>query len=541
MPMTKNRRSTSDTFPAWVFDNSPIDDPLGYGERAVRFLGALKHPKSTAPGHAFQLDQRQERIVRRIYGPRHPDGSRIVKTVFLMLPRGNRKTSLSAALALLHTIGPEKAPGGEVISAASDQKQARIGFDEAANIIRADKRVAKAVRIVDHRNRITYPAHGTFYEAISSDAGTQHGRTPAFVLADELHAWKKRDLWDVLRSGLPKTKGALVVVATTAGRGQENVAFELYDYARKVARGDVVDPAFLPILFEADRNCNWQDEAVWERVNPGLAYGYPDLDGLRQLAREAENRPGDREAFRQLHLNIWLDHSTDPFVDMAVYDRGSTPIDMQALAGRPCWLAVDMSTTTDLTAVLAAFRDDDGGYVVLPQFFCPADNLRAKADKDGVPYPLWAEEDFIRPTPGNVIDYRAVEAHIRDLCERFDVREIAFDPAYASPVMSPLADDGFPVMTMRQGWITQAPALNELERAIVAGKFQHGGHPVLRWCFANVAIHTDSAGNRTMHKGKSTGRIDGAVASWMAVARAAAGESNVSQYNAPDSPGLFIF
>ncbi len=479
--------------------------------------------------------------MRQIYGPRHSDGSRIVKTVFLLLPRGNRKTSLAAALALLHTIGPEKVPGGEVISAASDQKQARIGFDEAANIIRADKRVAKAVRIVDHRNRITYPAHGTFYEAISSDAGTQHGRSPAFVLADELHAWKKRDLWDVLESGLPKVKGSLVVIATTAGRGQDNIAFEKYSRALKIASGKIEDPTFLPILFEAPRDCDWRDEDIWRRVNPGLDLGYLDLESLRQRAREAETSPGTREAFRQLHLNIWLDHSTDPFVDMVVYDRGSTAIDMKKLAGRPCWLAVDMSATTDLTAVLAAFHDDDDGYIVLPQFFCPKDNLRGKADKDGVPYPLWADEGFICPTPGNVIDYRAVEAHIRDLCDRFDVREIAFDPAYASPVMSPLGDDGFPVMTMRQGWITQAPALNELERAIVAGKFQHGGHPVLRWNFANVAIHTDSAGNRTMHKGKSTGRIDGAVASWMAVARAAAGESNVSSYNDPASTGLFIF
>ena len=209
------------TFPAWIYDGSPIDDPFGDGERAVRFLRILKHPKSRTKGRAFQLDGWQERIVRRIYGPRHDDGTRIVKTVFLLLPRGNRKTSLAAALALLHTIGPEKLPGGEVISAASDQKQARIGFDEAANIIRCDKRL-KAIKVVDHRNRISYPAFGTFYEAISSDAGTQHGRTPVFILADKLHAWKKRDLWDVLRSGLPKTKGALVVIATTAGRRAGN-------------------------------------------------------------------------------------------------------------------------------------------------------------------------------------------------------------------------------------------------------------------------------------------------------------------------------
>lgn len=184
--------------PAWIFDDSPIDDPamftlpsgevVGGGERAVRFLRTLRHPKSSLPRHAFQLDPWQERIVRRIYGPRHPDGSRIVRSVLLLLPRGARKTSLAAALALLHTIGPERIPGGEVISAAADRKQARLAYTEALGIIRSDKRIDKVVSTQDYRNRLTYTKHGSFYEAISAEAGVQHGRTPAFVLADELHA-----------------------------------------------------------------------------------------------------------------------------------------------------------------------------------------------------------------------------------------------------------------------------------------------------------------------------------------------------------------
>ena len=188
---------------------------------------------------------------------------------------------------------------------------------------------------------------------------------------------------------------------------------------------------------------------------------------------------------------------------MAVYDEGAGEVDLDELEGQPCWLACDMSSTTDLTAVVACFRDDDDGYIVAPWFFVPADNLQRRADADGVPYPRWAKEGHITATPGNAIDYRAVEACIRDLCARFDVREIAFDKAYAQAVMGPLLDDGFPVVTMMQGWVTQSPALNELERAIVSRKLRHGGHPVLKWCFENVAIHTDSAGNRTMHKGKS--------------------------------------
>lgn len=522
------------TTPAWIFDASAIPDPLGYGERAVDFLRRLKHPKSRLPGRAFDLPDWQERIVRRIYGPCDPDGRRIVRNVITLLPRGNRKTSLGAALALLHTIGPERVNGGQTIFAASDRKQARIGFEEAVGIIRAHRQVERAVRVLDYRNRIEHPKSGSVMEALSSDAGTQHGRTPTFALADKLHAWKKRDLWDVIRTGLVKVPGSLLCVITTAGRGQENIAWDVIDYARKVARGETDDPATLPILFETPRDADWRDERLWHAVNPGLAHGFPDLAGLRQLAREAENRPADREAFRQLHLNVWLDHSADPFVDMSIYDAGAAPIDHAALEGQPCWLGVDLSSNSDLTVIVAAWRDAAGGHIVRPWFFCPADNLRARADRDGVPYPLWAEQGFITPTPGNVVDFRAVEDTIRDLCRRFDVREIAFDPHLARNTLNNLLEDGYPAVEMRQGWITMAPAIKELERAIIGRAFRHGGHPVLRWNFETIAVETDKAGNKAFHKGKSRDRIDGAVAAAMAVSRAAAGASHRSIYENPN-------
>ena len=516
---------TDKGFPAWIYDDSDIPDPMGYGQRAVDFLRILKHPKSRARNHAFQLPKWQERIVRAIYGPAHPDGRRIVRNVVIMLPRGNRTTSLAAALGLLHLFGPERVNGGRILMAAADQKQAKIAFEEATAICRADKRIANALTFRDYQNRLLHPKSGSIIEAISSDAGTKHGSTPSVVICDEIHAWgvHGQELWDVLKTGLAKTPGTLNIVITTAGRGQENVAWNVIDYARRVARGDIDDPATLPILLETPRDADWKDEAVWRRVNPGLADGFPDIEGLRQLAREAENRPADREAFKQLHLNQWLDHSADPFVDMSVYDQGAAPIDLEALKGEPCWLAVDLSSNADLTVIVAAWRDGDG-YIVHPWFFCPEENLRRKADSDGVPYPLWAEQGFIEPTPGNVVDFRRVEDRIRELCAEFEVREIAFDPHMARNIQNNLLDDGYPAVDMRQGWVTMAPAIAELERAIIAGKFQHGGHPVLRWNFDNVAVETDKALNRSFHKGKSRDRIDGAVASAMAVARASQGE-----------------
>jgi phage terminase large subunit-like protein len=520
--------------PSWLFDGSDIPDPFGRAARALRFLDILKHPKSRAADKALKFDPWQSRIIQKIYGPCHDDGRRLCSVVYLQVGRGNRKTSLGGALALLHTFGPERIPTGQILSAAADRKQARIAFEEAVSIIGCTPQLAAAARIQDFKNRLVHPKSGATYEAISCDAATNYGRTPDFALVDELWAHKKIDLWHSIRTGLVKVAGSLLVIPTTAGRGSHTPDFPIYEYAKKVAAGEIDDPSFLPIIFEAPRDCDWQDEEVWNAVNPGLQYGYPDLNGLRQLAREAKERPADREAFQQFHLGIRQEHSVSPFVDLEVYDEGNSAIDLHEFEGRQCWLAVDLSSNSDLTVIIACWRDDDEGYVVWPWFFCPKDNLQARADRDGVAYPTWADDGFITPTPGNVVDFRAVEACIRDLCERFDVQEIAFDPHLARNTMNALLEDGLPAVEMRQGWISMAPAVKELERAIIGRKFRHGGHPVLRWNFENIAVETDKAGNKSFHKGKSRDRIDGAVASAMAVSRAASGDSSNSVYSNVD-------
>jgi phage terminase large subunit-like protein len=528
--------------PAWLTDGSLIPDPKGHGERAVEFLQFLKHPKSREADRALIWDPWQLRIVRKVYGPCHDDGRRLCRVVFLQVGRGNRKTSLGAALALLHTFGPERVPSGQVISAAADRKQARIAFEEAAGIISTMPQLAGAAQIQDFKNRIVHPKSRAVYEAIAAEAATQFGRTPVMALCDELWAHKKIDLWHAIRTGLTKVAGSLLIVTTTAGRGSHTPDFPIYEYAKKCAADPSFDPSFLPIIFEASRDCDWQDEAIWAATNPGLQHGYPDLDSLRQLAREARERPADRDAFQQFHLGIRQEHSVSPFVDLEVYDEGAAAVDLHELEGQPCWLAVDLSSNSDLTVIVACWRDGEDGYFVWPWFFCPKDNLQSRADRDGVAYPAWAEDGFITPTPGNVVDFRAVEACIRDLCNRFDVQEIAFDPHLARNTMNALLEDGFPAVEMRQGWISMAPAVKELERAIIGRKFRHGGHPVLRWNFENIAVETDKAGNKSFHKGKSRDRIDGAVASAMAVARAASGDNSGSVYsNVEERPTGLLF
>lgn len=524
---------TTTTYPHWAFDRTPIADPLGHGKRAVKFFDALRHPKSERPDRRLDIAPFWRRIIQRIYGPRDAQGRRLVRSVFIMIPRGARKTTtISGGLGLYHSVGHEKVPLGQVLLAAGSEEQAERAFDETVAIVNATPALRKAVKV--RGDYLEHPAHGSTLRVLTAEGDLSHGTTPACVLLDELHVFKNRKLWRALKTGLPKSPGTLFLCMTTAGRGQTGLAWEEYQYARRVALGEIKNPSYLPIIFEPPADAQWDDEDVWKSVNPGLSLGFPDIEEMRQAATQARDKPAERDDFCQYNLNFWLDQSVSPFVEMSVYDEGAAPIDLERLKGEPCWVAVDLSSNTDLTAVVVAWRDGDDGYIVTPWFFCPADNLTKRGERDGVPYPLWARQGHITPTPGNVVDYRYVEDRIRDLCGEFDVQEIAFDPHLAQQVMNNLRDEGFPVAEMRAGWVTMAPAIKNLERAIIGRKLRHGGHPVLRWNFENVAVQIDKVGNKSFHKGKSRDRIDGAVATAMAVARAGAGDRSTSAYETCD-------
>jgi phage terminase large subunit-like protein len=367
------------------------------------------------------------------------------------------------------------------------------------------------------------------YIAVAADGNALHGKTPNVVIKDELHAWagnKGLVQYEALDSALVKVPGTLDIVWTTSGRGQENLAWKAIEYAIRVQKGQVEDAATLPVIFMAEPEDDWQDPDVWRAVNPGMEYGYPDMAAFVDKAKKAVNSPFERDSFLQFNLNRWLDSSLSPFVEMHIYDRGHWEIDLEELelSQTAVFLAVDLSKNEDLTVIVMAWRDEAGGYSVKPFFFCPEDNLRARGDRHGVDYVAWAQEDFIEPTPGNTVDLDRVEAKIRELCGTYNVLEINFDVTFARQIMARLIEDGLPAVEFKQSWAFMSPAVKELERAIIAGEFRHGAHPVLRWNFENVQIETDRNGNRTMHKGKSGNKIDGAVATSMAVARAEAGQ-----------------
>ncbi|MFI0843974.1 terminase large subunit [Mesorhizobium sp. IMUNJ 23232] len=519
--------------PAWLYSSEPLPDPFRYAARALEFLGKLKHPKSTAPKKALQLYDFQCRIISKIYGDCHPDGTRKIRTVYLRMGRGGRKTSLVGALGCLHLFGPERVQGGKIIAAASDRAQAKIQWEEAAGIIGMSARLSAAT---EKREApvftISHPKSGSQFQAISADGEGKHGLTYQVVYSDELHVWThNRELWRALTSGLVKIPNTLHIITTTAGSGQDGIAWEVEKYARDVATGAIEDETFLPLIFEVPPERDWRDEKAWHLSNPGLKYGFPDLPGLRTMAAQAVNLPQARADFERFILGRWADAALSPWLEMAVWDAaGADHLDIEDYEGRPCWAGLDYSLVSDMTFLSIVFPEDDGTFAAFGWGFLPEENIAKKQEQDGVPYQEWADSGLLILTDGNVIDKRAIADKIREIAKTFDLRELAYDPYKLSDTMAELSDEGLPVVAFSQGWKTMSPAVETAQEIILAGKLRHSAHPIMRRHFANVVTRADANNNQSFHKSKSIGKIDAAVATTMALHRAKGGETSMSVY-----------
>ncbi|HHY92911.1 MAG TPA: terminase large subunit [Firmicutes bacterium] len=484
-------------------------------EHAVRFINLLKHAKGKWAGHPFNLRPWQEKIVRDIFGTVNRDGTRQYRTAYVEIPRKNGKTALAAALAL-YLLVADGEYGAEIYSAACDREQASLAFDVAAAMVRQLPALKKILKVIDSQKRIVYPKTNSFYRAIAADAASSHGYNAHAVIADELHAWPNRELWDVLTTSTGARSQPLVFAITTAGYDRNSICYEQHDYARKLLDGVIKDDTYYPVIYSADESDDWEDEATWKKANPALG-DFRNLDEMRQLYHRAKEVPSLQNTFRRLYLNQWTSQETR-WLDMATWDASAGLVVPERLKGRDCYGGIDLSTTTDLTAVVLAFPLEDKVYV-LPHFFIPADTAREAEKRDRVPYTTWARQGFITLTPGNVVDYSFVEERIRRLGKEYHVLEWAYDRWNADALVQRLQADGAKMVPVGMGYASLSAPTKYLETLLLQEKLVHGGHPVLRWNADNVMTEQDAAGNIKPSKAKSTQRIDGIMALVLALSR----------------------
>jgi phage terminase large subunit-like protein len=488
---------------------------LSRAGRVVAFIECLPITSGMHSGQKMQLRPWQREIIEAVYRV-GGDGRRVVRTALLTLPRKNGKSQLAAALALCHLIGPEAESRGQVFSAASDRDQAAIIFRELEAIILAVPEFAARCNIKSFSKTIEDCGTGSVYQALSSDARKAHGLSPSFFIFDELAQSPNRHLFDNLTTGTGARAEPMAFIIGTQSSDPNHVMSELVDYSQKLQEGTLPpDPTFHGVVYAAaDDDDPWSTE-TWYKANPALN-DFRSLAEMQAFAEQARRIPAKEAAFKALYLNMRVD-AEHRFVSSTDWDACGAPVDLEALRGRPCWAGLDLSSTSDLTALVLFFPEDGGA--VVPFFWIPGESIGERSDSDRVPYREWVKADLIEATPGRAIDRLSVVRRVAQVTAAFDLRGLAYDRWRAEDLLKMLSDEGldFPVTPWGQGFASMAPAVDTFEAMVLNGQFRHGGHPVLTWNLSNAIVETDPAGGRKISKSRSKERVDGVVALVMAV------------------------
>lgn len=498
--------------------------------KAVDFIQALTHVQGIWAGKPFILMPWQRDIIRTIFGTLNLDGTRQYRTVYIEIPRKSGKTEISAAIAL-YLLFCDGEIGAEIYCAAADRDQASLVFLRAAQMVRQSQTLSNVAKIIDSTKRIIFPKHGSFLRAIPADVPGSHGFNAHGIIFDELHVQPNRDLWDTLKKSTGTRRQPLIVAITTAGFDRESICWELHEYGRQIIAGTIEDPTFFACIYGAPEDADWLDEDVWYACNPALVHDDEELvvggpfrgiEEMRAEARQAKHMPTAQNDFRRYYLDQWNQQSTR-WIDMALWDANDTgEVDEVALAGRKCYGGLDLATVRDMTAWVMLFpRDDDPDHVdVLPRFWCPEARLYAEDNRYRDQYQAWAQEGFLKTSPGKSIDYKWVASQIIEDAHTYYLVDLNIDRLFQGyQVGTELAEEGLQVFGMGQGFLSFAVPMREFEGRLLAHKINHGGNPILRWMADNVVVKTDPAGNIKPDKAKSQGKIDGIVALVMALDR----------------------
>lgn len=529
------------------------------------FEKVLKHTADDWYGKAFILAPWEEEALVNIFGYLDDEGNRIVEQAYLEVPKKSGKTEFAAGLVLF-VLATNRSPGCQTYGAAAATRQAMNVYRAACKMVEQSDILKKELRILRGTNRILKRSDpDSFYAAVAADGDFGDGVNPAFTVADEVHRWKTRkqmENWDVLSKGGITRKQTLTLAITTAGVQDESpLAWKLHEKTRKIAEGIVSDPRFYGRIYGADKTDDPALPATWIKANPSLLENGGFLDKAK-IAKEYESAvaEGDLTSFKRYFLNVW-DSKENRAIDMAQWDRSAgdwpamgleekrpedsvrpLPHDhLRRFIGRRCYAGVDLSMTTDFSAVAFVFPCEvEDTYDVLPFCWLPAAKLRKLELKLSVPLAQWARDGWLEVSEGEVIDYRDVQARLEWGASMFDLQEIGWDPYNSRQISVPMIEAGYNCIEVRQSYAMLSEPTKKILGLVAQGGLHHGAHPVLRWhagCACTISDGRDNVMFAKPDREKSMSRIDIMQAIAVAMQRVITAEENTITYTGLRSVG----
>ena len=503
----------------WYFDRKAAI-------RAIGFIEKLKHTKGKWAGQRFKLESWQQFILWNIFGWMKADGTRRFRYVYVEIARKNGKTALSAGIGLYMLFADGEARP-EVYSAATVKDQARICFSDAVEIV---KKTDLKNYLSPYRNSIVYELKSGMMKPLSSDYGTHDGLNPSCGIIDEFHAHKDSGMFDVIKSAFGARRQPLMFIITTAGFNKNGACYAYRSNVIKILQGINEDDSLFGIIYTLDSKEEWDNPKMWIKSNPNLGVSvFPEY--LADQVNDAKNRP---EAVRNVmtkNVNLWVDAEKTWILD-DIWQKCIGTTDIKSLRGCKCWGGLDLSNVSDITAFVLLFHENDK-FQLLPFFWIPEEKMLEKIRKENINYDKWSSLGFVKVTAGNVLDYDFVKADILQIVEKYDLQSTAYDRWNASQTIIDLQNEGMECSPFGQGYGSMGAPTKEFEKMVLTEKIEHFGNPVLRWMMASTVIKTDPAGNIKPDKEKSSQKIDGIVASIMALGEwmTAQSEEDNNPYN----------
>ena len=480
----------------------------------VEFLESVCHHTKDSPtakaGESMRLlDWHKRDVIEPLYGWKGADGLRRYRVAYLCVPKKNAKSTLLSALSIWHLLMEGEGELGCI--AAKDRNQASIIFNETAQMVSRSPVLAASLEVIDSRKTILCHGTSSSLRVISRDAGAAEGPSYSFVFCDELHAWPDRRLFEALRYAGRSRPQPLICTITTAGDRRDTICWEQHEYAEQVIADPKYDPRFYGKIFaaRADGTDDYFDPAVWRRVNPGMGITMTE-ESFAADAQEARNKATKLNGWLRYSLGVWTE-STNRWLDPEKWAACSEP-PKTPFAGRQCIIGMDLSKSTDLSAMLALYPCEDDEFEVDAMFWAPRDLIMERERTDRQPFQHWVNSGYITTTDGSVINHAKIREYVLEYAKTHEVRRVFMDMSGAVQLAVELQGAGLDVAGWEQGFRGMSSPTRRLESLVLQKKIRHGGNPVLSWMAANVTVETNAFEDVRPVKKKSTGRIDGIVA-----------------------------
>ena len=488
--------------------------------RVCRFVELLTHTKGELAGQRVVLEPWQIFILTTVFGwRRRADGGRRFRRVYIEVPRGSGKSTLSSGVALYCLLADHE-PGAEVYSFATTRDQAKIVFGDAKVMAEHNPALRERFGLQVLANALYVPSTNSTFQAKSAEGSTLDGLNTHLAVVDELHAHKTRAVYDVVETSLGKRRSSLLWCITTAGFDTSGICYEVRTMCTKVLSRLADDETQFAIIYTIDDGDDWSSMEALEKANPNWGVSVrPEV--ITSLLQKAKTLPSAINNFKTKHLDVWCS-ARSAWLDMRAWKRcETTGLELSDFERQPCFIGLDIGSKSDLTVKTYLFPFEEDGkdkYALFCECWLPSKAIETSTNSQ---YSGWVRSGYIQETDGAMTDLNVIEESIREDLSRFDVQTVTYDPWQATQIATSLSDEGAPMLECRFTVQNVSDPMKTLEALVIDSRIVHDGNPVMAWMMGNVEARIDAKDNIFPRKERHENKIDGAVAAILALRGAA--------------------